>query len=72
MVCINQSEKPVTMSFCQANKNGNVSAVRVDTDQSSSSVFGCLALPVFLLTETLFDDFKGRLCFFHYPNIPET
>lgn len=29
------------------------------------------SLAVCLLTETPFDDLKGRLCFFHYLNIPE-
>ena len=71
LMCINQCEKPVTIGFCQANKNGNVTPVRVDTDQSSPSVSRCLPFSVSLLTETLFDDLKGRLCFFHYSNIPE-
>lgn len=71
MMCINQCEKPVTIGFCQANKNGNVTPVREDTDQSSPSVSRRLALSVSLLTETLFDDLKGRLCFFHYSNIPQ-
>lgn len=38
MVRINQCEKPVTIGFCQANKNRNVIPVRVDADQSSPSV----------------------------------
>ena len=71
MMCINQCEKPVTIGFCQANKNGNVTPVREDTDQSSPSVSRRLAFSVSLLTETLFDDLKGRLCFFHYSNIPQ-
>lgn len=69
MLCINQCEKPVTIGFCQANKNRNVIPVRVDTDQSSPSVSHWLAFSVSLLTETHFDDLKGRLCFFHYSNI---
>lgn len=68
-MCINQCEEPVTIGFCQANKNRNVIPVRVDTDQSSPSVSQWLALPVSPLTETHFDDLKGSLCFFHYSNI---
>lgn len=71
MLCINQCEKPVTIGFCQANKNRNVIPVRVDTDQSSPSVSHWLVFSVSLLTETHFDDLKGRLCFFHYSNILE-
>lgn len=37
-MCIKQCEKPLTIGFCQANKNRNVIPVRVDTDQSSPSV----------------------------------
>lgn len=68
-MCINQCEKPITIAFCQANKNRNVIPVRVDTDQSSSSVSHWRAFSVSLLAETHFDDLKGRLCFFHYSNI---
>lgn len=71
MVRINQCEKPVTIGFCQANKNRNVIPVRVDADQSSPSVSHWLDFSVSHLTETLFDDVKGRLCFFHYSNILE-
>lgn len=71
MMCIKQCEKPVTIGFCQANKNRNVIPVRVDTDQSSLSVFYWLAFSVSFLTETHFDNLKGRLCFFHYSNILE-
>lgn len=63
MMSITQWEKPVTMGFCQANKNGNVTAVRVDTDQSSPSVSGCLALSVSLLTETLIWWFERKTLF---------
>ncbi len=68
-MCINQCETLVTIAFCQANRNRNVIPVRVDTDQSSSSVSHWRASSVSLLAETHFDDLKGRLCFFHYSNI---
>lgn len=71
MMRINRREKLRTIGFCQANKNRNVSPVRVDTDQSSLSVSHWLAFSVSLLAETHFDNLKGRLCFFHYSNISE-
>lgn len=61
MMCINQCEKPLTIGFCQANKNGNVIPVRVDADQSSPTVSNRLPFSVFFLADTHFDDLKGRL-----------
>ena len=71
MMCISQCEKPVTIGFCQANKNRNVTPVSVDTDQSSPSVFQSLVFSVSLLTETPFDNLKRGLCVFHYSDILE-
>lgn len=60
MMCIKRREEPLTIGFCQANKNRNVIAVSEDTDQSSppSSLTGCLSLS--RLAPTGFDDLKGR------------
>lgn len=46
MMCIKRREEPLTIGFCQANKNRNVIPVSEDTDQSSppSSLTGCLSL----------------------------
>lgn len=43
---------------------------RILTKVLPPSLCRCLAFSVSPLTETLFDDLKGRLCFFHYSNIP--
>lgn len=46
MMCIKRRKEPLTIGFCQANKNINVIPVSEATDQSSppSSLTGCLSL----------------------------
>lgn len=46
MMCIKRRKEPLTIGFCQANKNRNVIPVSEATDQSSppSSLTGCLSL----------------------------